>query len=117
MGVGLWAPSSVRGGVGALIATCVRHVRPSVAAGRMVSGGGGPSVPHEGPPASTQQEAEHEERVRQPPTEPGPEDCCQTGCFNRGDCVWDQYFLEMALYQQELKEAAAKEDVGTEPPS
>ncbi|CAL8470144.1 g9686 [Coccomyxa elongata] len=33
------------------------------------------------------------------PVEPGPEDCCQSGCLN---CVWEVYRRELAVYNQQL---------------
>ncbi|KAK9794324.1 hypothetical protein WJX73_008933 [Symbiochloris irregularis] len=33
------------------------------------------------------------------PTEPGPEDCCQTGCK---ECVWEVYWRELQAYNAEL---------------
>lgn len=43
-----------------------------------------------------------------PPTEPGPEDCCQTGCV---ECVWDVYQRELHAYN--LQQAKLK---GEAPP-
>jgi len=31
------------------------------------------------------------------PTEPGPEDCCQSGCL---ECVWDVYRRELLEYEK-----------------
>eukprot|EP00882_Tetradesmus_deserticola_P010462 GHRQ01011049.1.p1 GENE.GHRQ01011049.1~~GHRQ01011049.1.p1 ORF type:complete len:132 (+),score=41.92 GHRQ01011049.1:736-1131(+) len=35
------------------------------------------------------------------PTEPGPEDCCQSGCEN---CVWQVYNQELKRYMQYMQQ-------------
>ncbi|CAL5218663.1 g368 [Coccomyxa viridis] len=39
------------------------------------------------------------------PVEPGPEDCCQSGCLN---CVWEVYRLELEEYNKELAKRQGK---------
>ena len=36
-----------------------------------------------------------------PPIEPGPEDCCQSGC---AECVWEVYYRERREYERALAE-------------
>lgn len=36
-----------------------------------------------------------------PPQEPGPEDCCQSGCQ---ECVWEIYYRERRAYEKALAE-------------
>lgn len=36
-----------------------------------------------------------------PPQEPGPEDCCQSGCQ---ECVWEVYYRERRAYEKALAE-------------
>ncbi|GFR48648.1 hypothetical protein Agub_g10602, partial [Astrephomene gubernaculifera] len=40
------------------------------------------------------------------PTEPGPEDCCQSGC---NICVWDQYADALEKWKERVSKLEAKE--------
>jgi hypothetical protein len=40
-----------------------------------------------------------------PPKEPGPEDCCQSGC---AECVWEVYYRERREYERAVAETSEK---------
>lgn len=47
-----------------------------------------------------------------PPAEPGPEDCCQSGC---AECVWEVYYRERREYERALAEQEGGGGGGDEP--
>jgi hypothetical protein len=75
----------------------------AAAAGRALQASSSSGAATEPAPADTARP------LPQPPREPGPEDCCQSGCEA---CVWDVYAAEMKRY----KEAVAAATGGAPPP-